>query len=117
MATFLYKAIDARGRQKKGTLEADSARLLRQQLRSLGLTPLEVEAVASKTSKNAASLFRSKIKTADLALITRQLSTLVASSIPIEECLHAVAEQCDKVKIKSMIVSVRGGVIEGCNQC
>jgi general secretion pathway protein F len=113
VATFLYKAIDARGKQKKGTLEADSARLLRQQLRTAGLTPIEVEAVASKTSKSAASLFSSKIKTADLALITRQLSTLVASSIPIEECLHAVAEQCDKAKIKSMIVSVRGGVIEG----
>ncbi len=113
MATFFYKAIDARGKQQKGTLEADSARLLRQQLRSSGLTPVEVEAVASKTSKSGASLFSSKIKTADLALITRQLSTLVAAAIPIEECLHAVAEQCDKPKIKAMIVSVRGGVIEG----
>ena len=113
MATFFYKAIDARGKQKKGTLEADSARLLRQQLRASGLTPVEVEAVADKTSKSAAGLLRSKIKTADLALITRQLSTLVASSIPIEECLNAVAEQCDKPKIKAMIASVRGGVIEG----
>lgn len=113
MATFLYKALDARGKQKKGTLEADSARLLRQQLRSSGLTPLEVEAVASKTSKSANSLFRSKIKTADLALITRQLSTLVAAAIPIEECLSAVAEQCEKPKIKAMIVAVRSGVMEG----
>ena len=40
MATFFYKAIDAQGKQKKGTLEADSARLLRQQLRASGLTPI-----------------------------------------------------------------------------
>lgn len=113
MATFFYKAIDERGKQKKGTLEADSARLLRQQLRASGLIPVEVEAVTGKTSKISVSLLRSKIKTADLALITRQLSTLVASAIPIEECLSAVAEQCDKPKIKAMIVSVRGGVIEG----
>jgi general secretion pathway protein F len=113
VATFLYKAIDTRGKQKKGTLEADSARLLRQQLRNTGLIPLEVEAVASKKSQSSRSLLSSKIKTADLALITRQLSTLVASAIPIEESLHAVAEQCDKVKIKSMIIAVRGGVIEG----
>ena len=113
MATFFYKAIDARGKQKKGTLEADSARLLRQQLRASGLTPVEVEAIADKTSRSGASLLRSKVKTADLALITRQLSTLVGSAIPIEECLHAVAEQCDKPKIKAMIVAVRGGVIEG----
>ena len=113
MATFSYKAIDANGKPKKGTLEADSARLLRQQLRASGLTPLTVETVTSKATKGGNRLLDSKIKTADLALITRQLSTLVASAIPIEECLYAVAEQCDKPKIKSMIVAVRGGVIEG----
>jgi len=113
VATFSYKALDDRGKQKKGTVEADSARLLRQQLRASGLIPLEVEAVSNKSSKSGASLLSHKIKTADLALITRQLSTLVASAIPIEECLHAVAEQCDKPKIKSMIAAVRGGVLEG----
>lgn len=115
MATFSYKALDARGKSKKGTLEADSARLLRQQLRSSGLTPLEVELVSSQGSKGSGALIRNKISTSDLALITRQLSTLVASAIPIEECLHAVAEQCDKPKIKAMIIAVRGGVIEGHN--
>jgi len=113
VATFSYIAIDDRGKQKKGTTEADSARLLRQQLRASGLTPIEVEAVSGKSSKSGASLLSHKIKTADLALITRQLSTLVASAIPIEECLFAVAEQCDKPKIKAMIVAVRGGVLEG----
>jgi general secretion pathway protein F len=113
VATFSYKAIDDRGKLKKGTQEADSGRLLRQQLRASGLTPLEIEIVSNKSVKSAGSVFRHKIKTADLALITRQLSTLVASAIPIEECLHAVAEQCDKPKIKAMIVSVRGGVLEG----
>jgi len=113
VATFAYKAIDAHGKQKKGTLESDSARLLRQQLRTMGLTPVEVEPVANKKTKAGSNLLRSKIKTAELALITRQLSTLVASSIPIEECLHAVAEQCDNPKIKTMVSSVRSGVIEG----
>jgi general secretion pathway protein F len=113
VATFSYKAIDQRGKLKKGTQEADSARLLRQQLRTTGLTPLEIEVVSSESPKKAGSLFNHKIKTADLALMTRQLSTLVASAIPLEECLYAVAEQCDKPKIKAMIVSVRGGVLEG----
>lgn len=113
MATFAYKAIDVNGKQKKGTLESDSARLLRQQLRSMGLTPIEVEPVANKATKSGSNLLRSKIKTSELALITRQLSTLVASSIPIEECLQAVAEQCDNPKIKAMVSSVRSAVIEG----
>lgn len=113
MATFSYKALDAKGKQKKGTQEADSARMLRNQLRKAGLVPLTVEPVNNKRKKAAGSFIQSKIKTADLALITRQLSTLVASSIPIEESLQAVAEQCDNPKIKNMIVAVRGGVIEG----
>jgi len=113
VATFAYKAIDANGKQKKGTLESDSGRLLRQQLRAMGLTPLEVEPVANKATKSGSNLLRSKIKTSELALITRQLSTLVASSIPIEECLYAVAEQCDTPKIKTVVSSVRSGVIEG----
>ncbi|TEW52695.1 type II secretion system inner membrane protein GspF [Psychromonas algicola] len=113
MATFSYKALDAKGKQKKGTQEADSARMLRNQLRKEGLIPLEVESVASKRNKPNKAFIQSKIKTSDLALITRQLSTLVASSIPIEESLQAVAEQCDNPKIKNMISSVRGGVIEG----
>ena len=113
MATFSYKALDAKGKQKKGTQEADSARMLRNQLRKEGLIPLEVESVASKRNKANKTFIQSKIKTSDLALITRQLSTLVGSSIPIEESLQAVAEQCDNAKIKNMISSVRGGVIEG----
>jgi len=113
VATFSYKALDANGKQKNGTQEADSARMLRQQLRNAGMTPLEVEAVSSKRKNASKSFLQSKIKTSDLALITRQLSTLVASSIPLEESLQAVADQCDKPKIKDMISSVRGGVIEG----
>jgi general secretion pathway protein F len=113
VATFSYKALDAKGKQKKGTQEADSARMLRQQLRNAGMTPLEVEAISAKRKKAGKPFFQSKIKTADLALITRQLSTLIASSIPIEESLQAVADQCDNPKIKDMISSVRGGVIEG----
>jgi len=75
VATFFYKAINSKGKQKKGTLEADSARLLRQELRLMGLTPVEVVAVADKSSKRRVGLLKNKIKTADLALITRQLAT------------------------------------------
>ncbi|AGH80123.1 general secretion pathway protein F [Psychromonas sp. CNPT3] len=113
MATFLYKALDAKGKSVKGTLEADSARLLRQKLRAQGYMPLHVEAVSQQSSQSSKRLYRCKIKTADLALITRQLSTLVAASIPIEECLQAVLEQCEKENLKTIIASVRSSIIEG----
>ena len=48
MAAFEYIALDARGRQQKGVLEADSARQVRQLLRERQLAPLEVKATRTR---------------------------------------------------------------------
>ena len=104
MAAFSYKAVNASGRNKQGVLEGDNARQVRQQLREKGLIPLEVEMVAEKSSsqsKGMSSLFRPRISAADLSLITRQLSTLIESALPIEEALLAVAEQSEKPRHKN----------------
>jgi len=115
MAAYEYQALDAKGRRKHGVLEADSARLVRQQLRDQGLTPLEVTETVEKARREASgfSLFRPSMSTGDLALITRQLATLVAAALPIEESLKAVAEQCEKPKQRTLISAVRGKVLEG----
>ncbi|MCH8537053.1 MAG: type II secretion system inner membrane protein GspF [Alkalimonas sp.] len=115
MAAFEYQALDARGRKSKGVLEADNARQARQLLRERKLTPLAVE-VASKQEKAISaskSWFKRKIPTAELALITRQLATLVAAALPIENALLAVAEQCEKPRLKNMLMGVRSKVVEG----
>ena len=110
MAAYEYQALDAKGRRKHGVLEADPARLVRQQLREQGLTPLEVTETVEKARREASgfSLFRPSMSTGDLALITRQLATLVAAALPIEESLKAVAEQCEKPKQRTLISAVRG---------
>lgn len=115
MAAYEYQALDGKGRRKQGVLEADSARQIRQQLRDMGLTPLEVTETVEKAQREASgfSLLRPSMSTADLALITRQLSTLVAAALPIEESLKAVAEQCEKPKQRTLISAVRGKVLEG----
>ena len=115
MAAFEYKALDNKGKTKKGILEADTVKQIRQQLREKGWTPLEVAQASQKEKQTAASfsLFQPKISTADLALITRQLSTLVASSLTIESALLAVAEQCDKPRLKRTIMAIRSKVVEG----
>lgn len=117
MAAFEYVALDANGRQKKGVLEADTPRQIRSQLRDKGLTPLNVEAVTRKQQNTGGfSLQRKRhLSATDLSLITRQLATLVQAALPIEESLKAVAEQCEKDWIKSMILAVRARVVEGHN--
>ncbi len=115
MAAYSYKAIDANGRNKSGILEGDNARQIRSQLREKGLIPLEVEQAAEKEQKlsKGLQLFQPKISPSDLALLTRQLATLVESALPLEEALLAVAEQCEKPRQKNMMMAVRSKVVEG----
>ncbi len=117
MAAFAYKAVNARGKNTQGVLEGDNARQVRQQLREKGLIPLEVEQVAERKQSDSKgfsfSLFRPRISASDLALITRQLATLVESALPVEEALLAVAEQCEKARQKNMMMAVRSKVVEG----
>lgn len=114
MPAFEYVALDASGGEKKGVLEGDNAKQIRQQLRDQKLTPLDVSEGSSKagTSKTT-TRFRGAISSNELALITRQIATLSSSGTPIEEALAAVSKQSEKQKIKSLILSVRSRVLEG----
>jgi len=114
MPAFEYVALDSSGNEKKGVLEGDNPRGIRQQLRDMKLTPIDVVEGSAKTNRaKATSTFRGGISNNDLALITRQVATLASSGTPVEEALGAVAEQSEKQKIKSLMLSVRGRVLEG----
>jgi len=117
MAAYDYVALDTSGKEKKGVLEADTARLARSLLRSQNLTPLEVSESSAKAklsnTGSSSTSFRGSISTAELSLITRQIATLTASGTPIEEALTAVSQHSEKQKIKSLILSVRAKVLEG----
>ncbi|MFT7186583.1 MAG: general secretion pathway protein F [Pseudohongiellaceae bacterium] len=114
MAAFEYKALDEKGRQKKGVIEADSARQVRQQLREKGFAPLSVEQNV-ETKQSSTNLFAGKrrLSVKDLSLLTRQIATLIQAGIPIEETLKAVASQSEKTNVRSMLLSVRSKVLEG----
>jgi len=116
MPAFQYTALNDKGRQKRGVLEGDTPRQIRKQLRDLGLVPISVDAVASKENSIQAKSgfsFKRTISVAELALVTRQLATLVQAGLPLDEALTAVAQQCDKARLKSVVLAIRGGVLEG----
>jgi general secretion pathway protein F len=113
MPAFEYKALDARGKQKHGVLEADAPRAVRQQLRNRGLTPLAVEPAVEQQTRTSALRKAGSISSADLALVTRQLATLIQSAIPVEQALSAAAQQTEKPRIRSMLIAVRAKVMEG----
>jgi general secretion pathway protein F len=114
MGAFEYTAVDDGGRQRRGVLDGDTARQVRQTLRDRGLIPLSVAEVVEKQAGGRPTLsFRRGISPMDLALVTRQLATLVRSSMPLEESLLAVSQQSDKPRLKSILLGVRSRVMEG----
>ncbi len=115
MGAFEYTAINTAGREKKGVIEGDTARAVRQKLREQGLIPLAVETAAEREQRRARRgfTFKRRISPSDLSLVTRQIATLVASGLPVEEALAAAAQQNDKPRLQSMLMAVRGKVMEG----
>jgi len=114
VGAFEYVALDGAGKEKKGVLEGDTARQVRQLLRERSLVPLEVSEVAEKESSRQLSVgLRRGFSATELALVTRQLATLVNSGMPLEETLQAVAQQTEKPRTQSILLGVRARVMEG----
>lgn len=117
MSAFHYLALDAQGKKQKGVIEADTARQVRQKLRDSALMPLQVTEVANPKSSTRSPMkwrrLSHRMKPRELALMTRQLATLLGAGIPVDEALTAAANQSEKASTKSIILGVRSKVMEG----
>jgi len=117
MGAFEYVAVDGSGRERKGVIDGDTPRQVRQLLREEGLLPVVVEEVVEKKESGRSTplslRFQRGLSAADLALVTRQLATLVKSGLPLEEALLAVSQQTDKPRVRSIVLGVRSKVMEG----
>lgn len=114
MGAFEYIALDNAGKERKGVLEGDTPRHIRQLLRERQLLPVTVSEVAKKEASRQRSFsFTRRVSPADLSLFTRQLATLVRAGLPLEESLLAVSQQTEKPRVQSIILGVRSKVMEG----
>ena len=120
MAAYKYRALDSDGKLIKGVLEGDSERQIRAQLRIKSLRPIEVTSAGRRAANGTRAdsgakrgWFAPRLSASELALVTRQLSTLVASALPLDECLQAAAEQTRRASTKALLLQVRSKVAEG----
>lgn len=114
MPAYHYQALDARGNTVSGVIDGDADRQVRASLRERGLTPLEVEPVAEKRRSPLLQWnLRPGIRSADLAILTRQFSTLVQAGLTIEESLSAVIDQSESARTRAVMAGVRARVMEG----
>jgi general secretion pathway protein F len=114
MGAYQYVAVDSGGKEHRGILEGDTPKHIRQLLRERQLLPVEVAEVEARERKSQRhrSLWRG-ISGLDLALLTRQLATLVRAGLPLDEALLAVSEHTEKPRLKSIVLGVRAKVVEG----
>jgi general secretion pathway protein F len=110
---FEYLALDSNGKERRGVLEGDSPRQVRQQLRESGLTPLTINSASGKSMERKKGMFQKRINAMELALITRQMATLLRSGLPLEHVLKTTAQQTDKRHVERTLLAVRAKVLEG----
>ncbi|WP_227736450.1 type II secretion system inner membrane protein GspF [Yersinia proxima] len=115
MIQYQYLAVNDNGKKCRGTLSAESPRAARAQLLGQQLTPISLTPESDAPSKFSLSLGRSQdnIGGNDLVLLTRQLSTLVAAALPLEEALQALAQQSEKPRHRAVLEQVRNKILEG----
>lgn len=121
MAAFSYAALDGSGIEQKGVIEADTSRQVRQILRDQGLAPLQVVNTGAKINPKKSDEHKQllsftpspSLKVAELAVITRQLATLIQSAMPLEEALTAISQQTESNKLRGIVLNVRSKVMEG----
>lgn len=112
MSTFTYTALDATGRTRKGVLEGDTPRQVRDLLRARGLAPLSVDAVRRKGGEGGQGSTL-QVRGPDLVLAIHQWSTLLRSGMTVEEALRVVGEQAHAKKLHTILLTVRARVMEG----
>jgi len=117
MPLFEYVAIDAAGKQTKGTVDAENVRSARQRLRAQKLFPTEVREGAVESAAKTKDVVRyirtPQVSLKDLSVATRQLATLVAAGLPLVSSLLALADQTENNTLKRILIQVKEEVEEG----
>lgn len=117
MPVFEYKAYNTSGKPVSGLIDAESSSAARQKLRKAGVftTALKEEEKVKETRKGLRApitVFKT-VKLADLAIMTRQLSTLLGAGLPLVESLTALIDQTSNFTLKKVISQIRERVNEG----
>jgi general secretion pathway protein F len=111
MEAFRYEALDAAGRTVSGVVQADTPRQARTQLRAQGLHPSAVNPVRAR--ERARQPWARGIASNELSLVTRQLATLLASGLTVEQSLGALIEEATTPITREVLGGVKSEITAG----
>jgi len=109
--SFRYEALDAAGRAVSGVVQADTPRQARAQLRAQGLLPSAIDLVRAR--ERARQPWARGISSDELSLVTRQMATLLASGLTMEQCLSALIEEASSPMTREVLGGVKSEITAG----
>ena len=120
MPVYEYTALDAKGKTTSGIIDADGARAARQKLRASGIFPVAIkesqEAPVKKASRTFdLSRYLTRVKPAEIAIMTRQLATLISAGFPLVSAIDALVPQTKSHRLKTILAQVKDAIVEGQN--
>jgi general secretion pathway protein F len=114
MPAYRFEALDAAGKAQTGLVDADNAKAARSQLRQRSLVPLAVTPVGAQAEGQTGARFTRRVfSRTGLAIWTRQLAGLVASGLPLERALTALADEAEEDKQRDLVAHLRSEVNAG----
>lgn len=120
MPVYSYQGIDAKGKKSAGTVDAENEKSARAKLRKTNIYPTVIAleggfggALAAGHREFKFGAMFSKVKTQDIALMTRQFASLLNAGVPLVEALAALVEQMEQPKLRSALSTIRERVMEG----
>jgi len=117
MSVYEYTALDEKGRERKGFVDAMGVTAARQKLREEGVYPTEINQAADKKDTALSNVLNinlwQRVSTKDVSIFTRQLSTLLGSGIPLVPSLSVLIAQTKNQLLKQTLAQIREQVNEG----
>ncbi len=115
MAIYSYKGLDKTGKELKASINAESLNAAKTRIKSMGIMLTEIkEETANLQKKGGRSFsFSNGVSISDLALMTRQLATLLKAKIQVVEAFSALMDQTDHPRLKIVLSEIRQKVNEG----
>lgn len=107
-SVFVWEGTDKKGTKVKGELSSQNPTLVKAQLRKQGITPVKVR-------KKGISLLGAgkKIKPMDIALFTRQMSTMMAAGVPLLQSFDIISEGFDNPNMRKLVEEIKQEVAGG----
>ncbi|MGH1525677.1 type II secretion system F family protein [Leifsonia sp. L25] len=114
VTAYAYRGRDATGKIVKGRVDASSESAVASRLRTMGLSPVSIaEADAAGLNREINLSFGSGVKLKDLAIMSRQMSTMIGAGLSLLKALNVLSEQTDNKKLAKILVEVTEQVEAG----